>query len=195
MKLQSIALLCAVLPLSACLNTRPVHDYVHYYLLAPSAGAVEVLHGAPSMGVREVELPGYLLTGKIAIRRHDAEIVYKSFDLWGEALGPSATRTFAGRLAARAGREKVDVFPWTSGVKRDYEVRVQFDHFEGVSDGGVLFSGRYVITPSGRTGEPVVVSFEYPDKWTPGDYASLARALGNDLDRLAAEVLASVGAK
>lgn len=196
MKLRHFLILLSALPLAACMNTTPVRDKVHYYVVSPSAGSVEAVVDAPSVGIRVLDLPEYLTSHKLALRKGGAEVVYLTYDLWGEPLGESATRTLSARMAARVGREKVDVFPWTAGVGHDAELRVQFDHFEGTMDGLVLVSGRYVITPaSGREGKTVVSSFEYQGKWTKGDYASLARALGDQLDRLAAEVLAGCAAK
>lgn len=190
MKLYSVIILCSVLPFAACMNTRPVRDAARFYLLSPSAGSVETVQSEHLIGVREVELPGYLSAHKIALRQKGSEIVYKNFELWGEPLDESVTRTLAGRMAARIGRERVDVFPWTNGISHDVEVRVQFDHFEGSVDGSVLVSGRYIISPAaGKTGDTSVVPFDYQGKWGKNDYSSLANILGDELDRLAAEIL------
>jgi len=195
MKLHGVIFLCALLPLTACMNTRPVKDRARFYLIAPSAGSVETVQGSPSIGVRDVELPGYLSSSKVAVRQNESQIVYKSFELWSEPLGESATRTLAGRLAARIGRDKVDVFPWTNGVKRDVELLVQFDHFEGTSDGRVMVSGRYILSPAGgKSAESTVVAFDYIGKWKGDDCGTLAKVLGDELDRLAAEILAKVSA-
>jgi uncharacterized lipoprotein YmbA len=196
MRLSSVIMLCSLLPLTACFSTKPVRDKVRFYLIAPSAGSVEMVQNAPSIGVREVEMPGYLSSSKIVVRKTDAELVYSTFELWSEPLRDSATHTLATRLAARIGREHVDVFPWTNGVARDTELRVQFDRFEGTADGRVLASGRYILSPAGgKPGTVIVVAFDYQGKWDRKDYTSLARVLGDELDRLAAEILAQVAAK
>ena len=190
MKRITLLTLCAVLPLSACVNTRPVRDPARFYVIAPSVGAVESIAGTPSIGLRGMDLPDYLSQRKIALRRRDAEIVYRTYDLWGESLRDSATRTLAGRIGARIGRDHVDIFPWTQGVSHEVELRVQFDHFEGTESGHVHVSGRYILTPVGATQDGSrVVPFDYQGKWDKSDYATLARALGDGLDRLAAEIL------
>lgn len=191
MKRITLLALCAALPLAACVNTRPVKDAARFYLIAPSAGAVESIANSPSVGIRAVELPDYLSQRKIALRSKDAQIMYRTYELWGESLENSATRTLSERLAARIGRDHVDAFPWTAGVPHSVELRVQFDHFEGTEDGLVLMSGRYILSPAGgKTGDAQVVPFEYRGKWTRADYSTLAQALGDGLDRLAAEILA-----
>jgi uncharacterized lipoprotein YmbA len=178
------------------MNTTPVRDNVQFYVVSPTTGSVAAVTDAPSIGIRALEMPDYLSSHKIALRNGGAEIIYLTNDLWGESLAESATRTLSSRLAARVGREKVDVFPWTAGVAHAVELRVQLEHFEGTTDGLVLVSGRYILTPAGegKSGQ-LVASFDYQGKWTKDDYASLARSMGDQLDRLAAEVLAKIEAQ
>ncbi|GEM_PF-3804557 len=185
----ALAALSAIL-FSSCIGTAPVRDSVRRYLPAPPSAPVEVIAGAPSVGLREVTLPGYLDSSRIALRLSPGEVAYSDFNLWAQPLDKAVIGTVGRQLRARIGADRVDVYPWTPGVPHVVEVRLQFDCFEGDSSGAVRASGRCVISGSART---VIAPFDYSEKWDGKNYASLAAALGEILDRLAADLLAKAG--
>ena len=180
----------SILVLSSCIGNGPVRDAVRRYLPAPPSAPVEVIAGAPSVGLREVTLPGYLDSSRIALRLSPGEIAYSDFNLWAQPLGKAVAGTVGRQMRARIGADRVDVYPWTAGVPHEVEVRLQFDSFEGDSSGAVKASGRCVLSGAART---IVIPFEYAEKWDGKNYASLASALGEILDRIAADILAKAG--
>ena len=185
----ALAALSAVL-LSSCIGTGPVRDSVRRYLPAPPSAPVDVIAGAPSLGLREVTLPGYLDSSRIALRLSPGEVAYSDFNLWAQPLDKAVAGTVGRQLRARIGADRVDVYPWTAGVPHIVEVRLQFDSFEGDASGAVRASGRLVLSGAART---VIVPFEYTEKWDGKDYSTLAAALGEILDRIAADILAKSG--
>jgi uncharacterized lipoprotein YmbA len=196
MKPRTAFLLLPVMLLAACINLDPVQDATRRFLPVPAPAQVAVVAGLPTLGLREVSLPGYLLTTKIAIRTSGAELSYSDFNLWGDQPDAAAALTLVRQLRLRFGAERVDSFPWTDGVPHDVELRVKFDCFEANADGTLNVSGRYILTKSPRNDQAaLVVPFDYAGTWIAGDYASMAQSLGNALDKLAADVAAKLAAK
>lgn len=181
-----IAALSALL-LSSCIGSAPARDNVRRYLPSPAPAQVEIVAGTPAVGIREVRLPGYLDNSRIALRTGASQLSYNDFNLWAEPLDKAVAGTLSRQMRARIGADRVDVYPWTDGVPREVEVRIQFDTFEGDASGSVRASGRYVLKGSAKT---LVVPFEYASNWDGRDYATLAQGLGAILDRLAADILA-----
>ena len=196
MKPHLALLLAPTLLLTACFNTTPVNDAARRFLPCPAPAKIEKIAATPSVGLREVRLPSYLDTVKIAVRTKGSELTFNDYNLWSDPLDKSAARTLAQQLRLRIGADRVDAFPWTDGVKHEVELRVQFDRFEGDADGSVHVNGRFILTktPHG-TEAATIVPFDYAGTWQTSDYATLAQTLGNDLDKLAADIAAKLAAK
>jgi len=186
MKALSIAAVLCALAFTSCIGTAPVRDNVRRYLPSPPPAQVEVVAGAPALGLREVRLPGYLDTSRMVLRTGPSRLSYNDFNLWAEPLDKAVEGTLSRQLRARIGADRVDTYPWTDGVPHDVELRIQFDSFEGDVSGAVRASGRYVVKGASRT---LVVPFEYAGSWDKSDFATLAEALGGILDKIAADVL------
>jgi uncharacterized protein len=190
MKFRNVTIAACSLIFAACFNTAPIHDSVRRFIPSPDASRVIVpVADVPAAGLRDVVLPEYLASSKIAVRTGGAELVYSDANLWGEPLSTSVTRVLAQRMRLRAGAEKIDVFPWKPGVARAAEIRVEFDAFEGDADGSIHVSGRFVVKDSAKDGAATVYPFACKGSWTAGDYTSLAKALGNAVDDLAGDIV------
>jgi len=180
---------CALL-LSACFNTTPVRDPARRFIPCPdSSRNILPVAGVGAAGIRSVVLPAYLDSSKIAIRSGGTELVFSDINLWSEPLQTSVTRILAEGMRLRIGSAKVDVFPYKPGVMREVEIRVEFDRFEGDADGSIHVSGRYIVTKLLKDSATEVIPFDYKGTWTSGDYASLAKALGNAADDLAGDIV------
>ncbi|MBN1403234.1 MAG: membrane integrity-associated transporter subunit PqiC [Opitutales bacterium] len=177
----------AALALSSCINSTPVADGARFFVPVAPEKSLERLANAPRTGIRAVELPDYLRGPKIALRRNGAEIVYSDFNLWGERLESAATRLITERLSARLGAENVDRYPW-AGSACPVQVTVQFDRFEGDVDGSVHVSGRVVIEAQDVEGYPRTLAFKHDGTWDGTDWASLARSLGEAIDKVCEDI-------
>ena len=187
MKIRHIVTILPILVLASCVNTTPVRDSVRRFIPCPDSSRVSLaIADAPSVKLRIVELPSYLDSSKIAVRKNGVEIAYDARNLWSEPLATSVTRVLAERLRMRVGSGNVDVYPFGPGGELGAEIRVEFDSFEGDSDGSVHAVGRFTIVR--KDGKPQVYPFDGGGKWTLGDYSSLARALGNATDDLAGAI-------
>ncbi len=193
MKFRLLSFSAVALLLTACVNSTPVRDSVRHFVPVAPEGYVPAIAGAARVGIRAVELPDYLRGPKIALRKDGAELVYSDFRLWGEPLEGAVARLLSERLSARFGVENVDRFPWAAGAC-PVQLTVQLDRFEGEMSGAVIASGRIIVEALGRDGYPRVLPFSHKGSWDSADWASLARALGEAVDAIAAEAAAAIPA-
>ncbi|MFA5256783.1 MAG: PqiC family protein [Opitutales bacterium] len=184
---RHFALLLPVLLLASCASPVPMRDGARHFLPYADAPKTEVaLDNSPSLGIREVRLPAYLDGTKIALRKNGAELIYNDFELWAEPLDDSVRRILEQGLSARAGTDKVFLYPFKPNEARDVDLQVIFDRFEGDVDGGVHAQGRVMFSGAAA---PAVMPFDYEASWDGKDCATLAKALGETVDRLAADIM------
>src|SRR5690349_6733871 len=83
--------------LTGCNTFKPVEDLTRYYVLSPSAVASTPAHtNQPiSIGITPVEIPAYLQTTHIVIRRGTNEISYSQSSDWAEHLDKGIQRVVA----------------------------------------------------------------------------------------------------
>jgi uncharacterized lipoprotein YmbA len=170
MKLPLLFTLPALL-LCACMNTAPVSDGAARLFLPSPASPAPADPGlpAPAVGIRQVSLPEHLQSEKIVLSNGPSELVQRPFDLWGAPLEDAVARTLLHSFAIRADAGRVDIYPWTDGIRRDIELRILFDRFEGDVDGTVSVRARIVITSAtDSSADPVFMTFEWTGHGTAG---------------------------
>ena len=183
----------ATLLLGGCINLDPVPDPTRYYVLGTAhASRGELLTEGLRIGIREVSLPKYLESSRIALRRGTNEIIYLPFERWGEDMGVSAGRSLASTLERQAGTRYVSIFPWPTVIEHDYVLRVQFAHFEGTKDGDVIVSGRWILIDPGRNRVATTRSFDLGGKWDGSDYSQLAGMLSDSLELLGRQIAQAI---
>lgn len=181
----SLILLAAALSLGGCINLDPTPDPTRFYVLGTVTGSEsEVSNGGVTVGIREIGLPEYLMSSRIALRKGAHQIIYLPFERWGEDVAVSAARALATQLQAAPGTGRVSTFPWGPAVDPDFVVRVEFSHFEGSVDGHVYVSGRWTIIEPARNAVVASQSFSFPGRWDTTDYGDLAQALNASLQRV-----------
>jgi uncharacterized lipoprotein YmbA len=183
-----------VLLLAGCLNLAPKPDPTRFYLLAPAADSVRSgvrMRGTATIGLREVELPGYLDQSQLVTRVGPNEVRFLETARWGEPLGAMITRVLAADLAASAGLDEVMFHPWSRSRMPSYELRVALQRFEQDSLQVVLdatwqardSTGAVVIPPSSaRLTEPA----------TSSDPQAIIEAMNRTLAKLSRLVVEAV---
>ncbi|MEX2401602.1 MAG: PqiC family protein [Rhodothermales bacterium] len=134
-KAVHFTLLLALLVLAGCFSlARDEPPQQHYVLggsrLQETEGSAERLAGV-RIGLRRLQLAGYLTTPRIVVRHGLHEIRYAEFHRWGEDLGGGVNRALAGHLAAQASFEVIDVAPWPPQSRHDYLIQLHLQRFEG----------------------------------------------------------------
>jgi len=187
--------LLLTLLLGGCINLDPLPDPTRYYVIGTSASPrLEQRGDGLRIGIREVSLPKYLESSRIALRKGRHELIYLPFERWGEDLAVSAARSIATTLEAQPGTRYVSLFPWPPVLDHDYVLRVQFAHFEGTMDGEVFVSGRWTLVDPSRNRMVTARAFAFPGRWDGRSYASLADALSGGLDNVGRQVAEVVAA-
>jgi hypothetical protein len=204
--LVRIGLLCACLGALAAGGCKILPDATvdptRYFVLdGPPATepAVARIAGAHQLGLRSVELPGYLRNHKDMVVRTGAnELRFEEFARWAEPLDSGLNRVLKERLLSMDTIGGVSTYPFSVDVRRDYDVAIRVLNCEGLSVGGkagvARFAAAYDIIASGAGGQVVARRiFTAPDQpWDGRDFGSLAKLLSDEMARLAIDIAANL---
>ncbi|MBK9990453.1 MAG: membrane integrity-associated transporter subunit PqiC [Verrucomicrobia bacterium] len=186
---------CKIIPEAAVDSTR------YFVLNGPVTTDLAVSHptGTHQIGLRPVELPGYLRNHKDMVVRTGAnELRFQEFALWAEPLDAGVNRVLKERLLSTETIGGVTTYPFSIDIKRDYDVVVRILNCEGLMQrerGGVArFAAAYDIIATGAGGQVVVRrTFTAPDQaWDGENYAALARLLSEAVAKLSADIAANL---
>jgi uncharacterized lipoprotein YmbA len=183
---------CQILP-----DAQP--DRTRYFVLStpPTADASEKAGGA-SIGLRAVELPGYLRnTRSMVVARGPNELTFREEERWAEPLEVGLSRVFRETLLASDGIAQVTVFPFPSEQSRDFDLLIRLLHCEGVDTGGgrpgIRFALHYELTRAGAGGEVVQRRhFVAPAADWDGEPGTLAARLAEAAAAAAAAIAANL---
>jgi uncharacterized protein len=202
--LPAVALAGLCLALAGCgdIIPPPQADSTRFYVLA-GAGApqppstITSPAGKLRVGLRTVELSAYLRTRSMIVRRGSNELSVDEYHRWGEPLADAITRSLrAGLLSSPSvGSAAVEPFPLDTDL--DYTICVTVTRCEGVSAGGrtyAAFAALIEVNTGGPSPHLVIrKAFTAPEvPWDGDDYGKLAAALGEDVNRLGGEIVASL---
>ncbi len=178
----------------------PAPDNSRFYLLtAPEGQMPEMARdsaGSLRLGLKKIELPGYLRHRKIAVRKGPHEIRYEENHRWGERPEHMAARVLAESLAAAPGIRSAAVPPWPGAGGYDYWLRVRFIRFEGGDNGQVKVQAQWEIIHPGNNAVLREGQTKAPDaEWNGRDFRQLARALSGGLQQVASDIQAALAAR
>lgn len=190
---------CSVLP-------EPKEDPTRYYLLtadpAPPAPPAPAEERTLNIGIRVVELPGYLRNNRTLVVRNGVnEVKYQDYARWAEPLDVAVQRIVRDRLLGNSTVATAETAPFTPEVRRDLDVAVRVFRCEGGVDGAgrksAQFSATYEISQPGKEGRMVVrKNFEAPaTDWNGTDYSQLAAQLAQAAAALGDEIAAALPKK
>jgi len=123
--------LLSVFAFTGCKSFRPVEDLNRFYVLSASANASTEVRANQSLsiGVAPVDLPGYLQSTRIAVRRGTNEIYYSEYGQWAEHLDKGIQRVLASDLSTLLPSARVITSSWQPGDVKS-EVHVSIRRFE-----------------------------------------------------------------
>jgi uncharacterized lipoprotein YmbA len=140
-----------VFAFTGCKTFRPVEDRNRYYVLSSSARAQT---GVPSnqelrIGVAPVDMPGYLQSTRIAVRKGTNEIYYSEYRQWAEHLDKGIQRVLASDLSAMLPSARVITAAWQSGDVKT-EVHVSIQRFDLDENGAATLECEWrILSPDG----------------------------------------------
>lgn len=193
-------LLAGALALGGCsIVPEPKADPTRHYVLATYAGdgeraaAAAIPAGKPVIGLRTVELPAYLLARKsIAVRQGRNEIVYHEYARWAEPLEDGIQRIVSERLLSSGAISGIALLPGRAA--RSYDLIIRVLECEGAGS-SVHFVAEYELSAPGGAIIGGTRKFVAPAvAWDGKDFAALAKALGDAVTALAADIAKNVPA-
>lgn len=154
--LRTASLVCApffvVGILTGCKTFKPVEDLTRYYLLSPSAIAKTPAHTIQpiAIGIAPVEIPAYLQTTHIVVRRGTNEIRFSDSRDWAEHLDKGIQRVVAADIEILRPEIKTVTSAWQSrDVKAEIYINIQ--RFELDESGNVTLDCQWRILSSGAS--------------------------------------------
>jgi len=186
---------CKIIPDASVDPTR------YYVLNGPATADLAVTHptGPHQIGLRPVELPGYLRNHKDMVVRTGAnELHFQEFALWAEPLEAGINRVLKERLLSTDAIGGVITYPFSVDIRRDYDVVVRVLNCEGLKTGDTThvarFTAAYDLIATGTSGQVVVRrTFTAPDQaWNGTDYAALAHLLSEATAKLSEDIAANL---
>ncbi len=181
---------CRLLP-------EPKADPTKFFVLGPPAAPASDagrIAGAPPLGLRPVEVAGYLRNPPLVVRRGDHEIEFREYARWGETLEQGVARVLGAGLRARGIAVEPAAGRLPAGTERQLTVRLLA--CEGTVAGGVQFRAVWEITRSGEA-PGVGIGGEFRAEgltWDGKSEAQLVARLSEAVAALAAEIAAAAGA-
>jgi len=178
-----------------CSVLAPQPDRSQTFVLTSTAGEGRGRAGggaALSVGVGPVVLPSYLTRSEIVRRSGENRLVYDQNRLWGEPLEQGFRRVLGEDLGQTLGTVHVFQYPWSTGLRVEYQIPIQILRFDADESGLVTLNVRWGIR---RPGENDVLSsqesriVEAPrDGSTGSEVTAMSAAVGRLSDEIATAI-------
>jgi hypothetical protein len=136
--------------LAGCLNLgEGTRQRVRLYSLQPTVSGTDSPYdfSRGSVGVGPVYLPDYLQRTQVVILVPPNEYRLAEFAKWAEPLEENILRVTAENLSRLLGSERILSFPWRSGLKPEYRIRMDIRRFEAVAGDAAHLAVQWSIDP------------------------------------------------
>src|SRR5262249_56487615 len=147
---------------------------------------------ALSLGIGPVVLPSYLSGSQIVQRGGENRLVSTQTQLWGGPLEQGFRRVLAEDLGTTLGTVEIFQYPWSTGMRVEYQIPIQILRFEADERGLVALDARWAIRRPGE--KDVLLSRESRIVEAPrdGSTASVVAAMSQAVGRLSDEIAAAI---
>jgi len=187
-----LALACLAV---GCSVLAPQPDRSQTFVLTSAAeeGGGQGRGGAVlSVGIGPVLLPSYLTRSEIVRRSGENRLVYDQNKLWGEPLEQGFRRVLGEDLGQTLGTVHVFQYPWSTGLRVEYQIPIQILRFDVDESGLVTLNTRWGIR---RPGEPDVLSSQESrivEAPRDGSTGSVVTAMSAAVGRLSDEIATAI---
>ena len=185
----------ALILLAGCINLgEGTRQRVRLYTLQPTVSAAEPRLGlaGQSVGVGPVYLPDYLQRTQVITLDTPNEYRLAEFGKWAEPLEENILRVTAENLFRLLESERILAFPWRSGRKPDYLIRMDIRRFETVTGDAAHLTVQWTIEPQESEKAPRSGLFQgkspLQGEGTDAVVAAMSRTLGDFSRRIAEEL-------
>ena len=145
------------------------------------------------IGVGPITIPEYLDRPQMATRSTPDRLEFAEFDKWAESLAKNLTRVLAENLAVLLSTDRVEIFPWVTNSRVQYQVTVDVMQLERMPDGKVTLAARWdILGDHENTLQNGSSRFSIPVE--SAGYDALASAESRAVEALSREIAAAVKA-
>lgn len=167
----------------ACSSNPPV-ERQHYSLpISGEMPAAKTDGSAKLLQIHNVQLADFLDTGSLVLQMDDITLNQAKNHLWAEDLRQQINYG----LRVRLNQMQQQVIAVSPSTKGQWQLTLEINDFQGRFDGYALTSGQWQL----RNAQNEIVqlqSFSFQSPLQTTGYPAMVRALGNNLDQLAAQL-------
>ena len=185
--LACVAVGCSVLA------PRPDRSQTFVLTSAAEEGGGQGRGGAAlSVGIGPVLLPSYLTRSEIVRRSGENRLIYDQNQLWGEPVEQGFRRVLGEDLGQTLGTVHVFQYPWSTGLRVEYQIPIQILRFDADESGLVTLHVRWGIRRPGEN--DVLSSQESKIVEAPRDAStgSVVTAMSAAVGRLSDEIATAI---
>jgi uncharacterized lipoprotein YmbA len=141
------------------------------------------------IAVWPVVMPDVLDRSEIVTRPSQYQIDLADFDWWAGDLGQNMTRLLGNDLVTRLKSDNiVAATGWGARLKKDYQIKVRVERFDGELGGEVVFRGFWVLLDGNGSKELIRKVFKYETTATDKTYTAMVAALSQLTLKLSDEI-------
>lgn len=196
LSLWTVAFSCALI--TAFLGCRSMTPPVTYYTLSSISGqtAAADAHGdlVLTIGIRPVELPGYINRTQMVTRKGPHQLSIASLHRWADYPDRLVQQLLEENLQTLLPRARVVNSPWPVGLKPDVTISFRFLELIGSADKKMLLSAVWDIAGGASLGEVQSHRLALAEPLPGSGFDDLAAAHSRVLEALCLKVAATLAA-
>jgi uncharacterized protein len=173
---------------AACSIIAPQPDRSQFFVLTPVPRERGHASSDLTLGIGPVLLPNYLTRSQIARRSGENQLVFSADRVWAEPLEQGFRRVLTEDLAQMLGTVEIVQYPWSTGLRVEYQIPIAIGRFEADEPGTVSLEARWAIRHPGQ--KDVLFSREsrIVEKARDASTASVVAAMSEAVASLGSEI-------
>jgi uncharacterized lipoprotein YmbA len=191
--LTLVSLFFLLMTIGGCGSTPPSKFYTLHSLgdLGTKQQSIPADPGI-SVGIRPVEIPGYLDRTQIVTRNSLNELKIAEFERWSGSLRENINMILAENISILLASDRILSYPWDPTVKVDYWITVNVIRLEGIPGDHVSLKAQWIISSSKEDKETVIRISDLREKIGENSYEAMVAAMSRTFERLSHEIAAEI---
>jgi uncharacterized lipoprotein YmbA len=174
--------------LISCASVEPLPNF--FMLSNASAGKIPSGHsGGTGVFVRRVDVPAYLVQGRLVTIKGGIQVDYATTARWAEPLDQGVARAVAEDLSRNSRIRAYGFSPGAAPTDQKYDVWIRLERFEGTDAGQVILRGHWAVSTADSSAPIAGRTVDIRrNGWQPGDYPGLVRLLSEEIAQMSREI-------
>jgi uncharacterized protein len=169
-----------------CATKEPLTSF---FVLTQQGDASTRSGRGASVYVQRVEVAPYLARLSLVEMKGANQAIYAPTARWAEPLPQGVSRAVADNLRRLFGLQAYSFMPANPPPDHAYNVSIHLERFEGNDNGDVVLLARWGLSGSRNEDAATNRTTEiHRSGWKPGDYATLANLLSDEVVDLSREI-------